>query len=202
MMNHTKHTQTTHTYIHTHIYNYVHMRISVRHNPVHCLCLRNTPSRITVDCNTFCTSFVRSRRVIYIRFLVFKTSVLKHLWMINFWSKNVVFRGIKMVVSDGNMLVYVRRDALLEIWRNIFCRKYTVTDSIEINKKNHTYASAVQVTNFRHRNVQFRLFCYITSKSLLFRSVYCESKTLQWPKKFWKRCKQSATTARDTALRS
>jgi hypothetical protein len=46
--------------------------------------------------------------------------------MFNFWSKYLVFRGIKRVVSDGNTLVYVRRDALLEIWRNIFCRKYSL----------------------------------------------------------------------------
>jgi hypothetical protein len=54
------------------------------------------------------------------------TSVMKHLRMINFWSKHIVFGGIKRVVPDGNTLVYVRRDALLEIWRNIFCRKYSL----------------------------------------------------------------------------
>jgi len=93
---------------------------------MHCLCLRNTLSRITVDCNTFCSSFVRSRKDICICFLVFKTSVLKHLRMINFWSKHLVFRGIKRVVSDGYTLVNVLRDALFEILRNIFCRKYSL----------------------------------------------------------------------------
>jgi len=37
------------------------------------------------------------------------------------------------------------------------------TDSNEINQKNHTHASAAHATNFRQRNVSFRLFCYIAS---------------------------------------
>jgi hypothetical protein len=43
------------------------------------------------DCNSFFTSFVRSHKVICIFYLVFKTFLLKHLNMICFWSKHVLF---------------------------------------------------------------------------------------------------------------
>ena len=64
---------------------------------------------LQIDCNTFLTSFVRSHKS-YLHFFLlrFKVSVLKHLKMISFWSKHVVFwRNNKLLCLTESMLFYI-----------------------------------------------------------------------------------------------